>query len=327
MAETPARLRAAGLLEWLSIAGLEVADRGDVPVPTDWYPPEPPLQPAKLPPPPADSGAAPVPTSSDTGGSSLSHLAEVIQVQRAVHDAVSAVLQAGELPLLIGGECGVAPAAVAAITSATGAPPVIVWLDAHGDLNTPETSPSGLLTGMPLALALGNGHPDVLAVGAGAPRPSAGSTWLIGARDLDAGELASPPYQSIHHVTVETLRSIGAEQMVEEILPEVPILPPEARPGGSSRQAGDHDERSDSIYLHIDVDSIDPSEAPGVTFPVPGGLTAAEVADLAGYVCASGRLAALTIASASLPADRNETTLKSIRRLLTSISDALALSG
>jgi arginase len=281
-------------------------------------------------------------------------------------------LEAGATPLLVGGECGIAPGAVAAISAATpgtstspptadidggelpsssseaaadrgvAGTPVVVWLDAHGDLNTQETSPSGLLTGMPLALVLGRGHPDAIAVGEAAPRPRPRDTWLIGARDLNAGELATLAHLPIHHVTVEDLRGLGAEQLVERILPGVTILPHEAHSASEHSHTGEprsrHSRASVSasgemkrhganVYLHIDVDSIDPSEAPGVAFPVPGGLSTAEVADLAGYLCASGRVAALTLASASFSAESEGRTIESLLLLATSIADALSLSA
>jgi len=216
--ETPARLRAAGLLDWLAGAGLEVRDHGDVPVLRGWQAPA--------------TFSAPV-----SDGGQLPHLCELLAVQREVRQAVGRTLEAGELPLLIGGECGIAPGAMAAVAASTtcapvgGTParPVIVWLDAHGDLNTPETSPSGLLCGMPLSVALGRGHPESLAVGADTPTPSPEDTWLIGARDLDAGELATLAELPIHQVTVDELRGLGAEQLIERILPGAAILPPEAR--------------------------------------------------------------------------------------------------
>ncbi len=314
--DTPARLRAAGLLDWLAGAGVEVRDHGDVPVPAGWQPPAPLEEPV------ADGGPLP-------------HLSELLAVQREVRKAAAGAMEAGELPLLIGGECGIAPGAMAAVAAATpGGPlgdkparPLIVWLDAHGDLNTPETSPSGLLCGMPLSVALGRGHPAALAVGADAPTTRPEDTWLIGTRDLDAGELATLAELPIHHVTVDELRGLGAEQLIERILPGTTILPPEARvlsPQISEDETPGPTEAA--VYLHIDVDCVDPREAPGVTFPVAGGLGTAEVADLAGYLCASGRLAAITIASANLAADEDNLTLNSLRMLLTSISDALSLA-
>jgi arginase len=319
--ETPEYLRAARLLDWLQEAGLDVRDRGDVPVLEGWQPPA-----------ARGRGADDEPH--------LPHLAEVVAVQRAVREAVEEVMDAGELPLLIGGECGIGPGAIAAVagtgaggaecaeTSAPATGPLVVWLDAHGDLNTPESSPSGLLCGMPLAVALGRGHPRALAVGADISPVRPEDIWLIGARDLDAGELATLAELPIHHVSVGELRTLGAEQLTEKILPGVPILPPEARARGAQRQpTREADRARAAVYLHIDIDCIDPSEAPGVTFPVDGGLGAAEVADLAGYLCASGCLAALTIASASLPEDEGGRTLESVRRLVVSIADALSLAA
>jgi len=315
--DTPARLRAAGLLGWLSGAGLEVCDRGDVPVQRGWQ--------------------APVPLDASPPDTAyLPHQQELLAVQHSVREAVAAAVNVGELPLLIGGECGIGPGAIAAVAAASAsrpaggeaARPVIVWLDAHGDLNTPATSPSGLLCGMPLAVALGRGDPQALTLGADAPTPRPEDTWLIGARDLDAGELATLAELPIRHVTVDELRGMGAEQLIERILPGAEILPPEARAQFPpvAREDTTSPDVAD-VYLHIDVDCIDPSEAPGVTFPVAGGLGTAEVADLAGYLCASGRLVALTIASANLAADEDDRTLEGLRQLITSIGDALSLAA
>jgi arginase len=317
--DTPARLRAAGLLEWLAGADLEVRDHGDVPVPAGWQPPVP-LE------------------AHNTEDGQLPHQSELLAVQREVRQAAAGAIEAGELPLLIGGECSIAPGAVAAVAAATSGDPLgdnpartlIVWLDAHGDLNTAETSPSGLLCGMPLSVTLGRGHPAALAVGADAPTTRPEDTWLIGARDLDAGELATLAELPINHVTVDELRGLGAEQLIERILPGAAILPPEARALASPVSVQDSSKSARAaeaaVYLHIDVDCIDPREVPGVTFPVADGLGTAEVADLAGYLCASGQLAALTIASANLVVDESGRTVESLRRLLTSMADALALA-
>jgi arginase len=301
-------------VDWLTGAGLKVSDRGDVQVPGGWQPPTAP--------------------DLDAPGARLAHLSELLVVQRAVRAAVAETIEADELPLLIGGECGIGPGAIAAVAGAAeeaatgGNPtrPVIVWLDAHGDLNTHETSPSGLLCGMPLAMALGRGHPEALATGSDVTPVRPEDTWLIGARDLDAGELAILAELPIHHVSVEEFRILGAEQLTEEILPGVPILPPEARAQAvSAAPVSTPGSTRDAVYLHIDIDCIDPEEAPGVTFSVDAGLGVAEVADLAGYLSASGRLAALTIASASLTVDEGDRTLESVRQLATSIADALVL--
>ncbi|MFQ5742786.1 MAG: arginase family protein [Acidobacteriota bacterium] len=322
VSETPNRLRRAGLLEWLAAAGLEVEDAGDVEVPRgrDQHPLEP--------------GS---PAGSDEP---LPHLSQVCTVCGAVRTAVEEALAAPSLPFLVGGECGLAAGVVPALAGEI-SPTTVVWLDAHGDLNTPETSPSGLITGMPLAILMGKGHPKLLTAGAGSPRPRPENIWLIGGRDMDAGELATVAALPMHHVDIQQVRRQGAEALATRILqlPADSILPPEARTS-IQQPPPEHPDGAETrrrrcqiepppgrpaghLYLHIDVDAIDPGEAPGVNYRVAGGLGTDEVADLAGYLCASGQVAALTVASANLTRDQGGKTIAALRTLVTSLADAL----
>jgi len=296
--KTPSRLRDAGIADWLEEAGVTVDDGGDVAV-------------------------APQDDSDYPGAEQVARVAETAQ---AVRDATTAALADGCLPLLLGGECSVAIGAVAALAAERG-PVRIAWLDAHGDLNTPETSTSGLVTGMPLAVALGHGHPQLIAIGAGAPRPAA--TFLVGGRDLDSGEVTNMSEFGVQHIDTTAARSVGPEEVAMQVLgvPEIAVMPPEARAllsaadpsAAAALEAAPHS----PVYLHFDVDAIDPDYAPGVYFGVPGGFDPSEIATLAGYLCASGCVGALTIASANLDSDVEGRTLGAIRDVVTSVADAL----
>jgi arginase len=301
--KTPARLRDAGIIDWLAEAGLEVEDGGDVAV-------------------------APQADDDCPGAQQFARVAEVAGV---VRDAVAASLADGCLPLLIGGECSVAIGAVAAL--AERGPLTIAWLDAHGDLNTPETSASGLVTGMPLAALLGHGHDGLTAVGADAARPAGDSTFLIGGRDLDPGELTNIGAWGIRHIDATAARAVGPEEVAMQVLgvPEIAVMPPEGR---AQRAAADPaaaaalaDAPHSTVYLHFDVDVLDPDYAPGVYFGVPGGFDPAEIATLAGYLCAGGCVGALSIASANLDNDVEGRTIAAIRDVVTSIADALSYTG
>lgn len=308
VAETPARLRAAGLLDWLGDGDLDVEDGGDVPVP------------------PGPAGVA-------WDDDPSAHLAPLADTCRAVRRAVEAALDAGRLPLLVGGECGLTIGAVAGLASRRGSP-LLAWFDAHGDLNTPDTSPSGLLTGMPCAVVQGHGLPELVAVGDDAPRPR--RVTLLGGRDLDAGERRHVRDWDVRHVETEPVRLGGAEETVAGILGilEVELLPPEARDprvvgdaGVSPQPAGPTaaDPAATDLYLHVDVDALDPDDAPGVGFPVPDGFRVDEVADVAGYLGVTGRVGALSVASADLERDDGRT-VRALRTVLLSIADALALA-
>ena len=338
---TPRLLREAGLLDWLAAPGLQLEDGGDVPVPpqteADLWEARAPAATERGDRPPskeiatAERGDSAAPSAVPRSASvpDLVHLDEVAAMAAAVREAVAASLGDGALPLLIGGECCLSIGVGAALARQPG-PLTTVWLDAHGDLNTPETSRSGLITGMPLAVYLGHGHPALLAVGQSAPRPAAERTWLLGGRDLDAGEVTNLAEFGLQHRTIDKVLAIGPEAMAAEILavPEAAMMPPEARAGAAvpGQEAAGGGEPS-RVYLHFDVDAIDPEHAPGVHYRAPGGFQPADVATLAGYLCASGHVSAIAVASANLDHDVDGRTVATIRDVLVSIADALSLAA
>jgi arginase len=160
-------------------------------------------------------------------------------------DLVAATRAAGRVPLVLGGDCLVAIGIVAGIKRSSGGPLALAYFDAHGDFNTPETSPSGYLPGMPLACVCGRGLED-LRLAAGLLDPVAeADVSLLGVRDLD------PPERAVLDTT--PVRRFEPDQLE--------TFAPLAFP----------------TYLHIDLDTLDPSLAPGVTHPAPGGLAPQQV--------------------------------------------------
>ena len=328
---TPGVLRDAGLLDWLASSGLQVEDSGDVPIPEQteenlW-----------------ELSAAQAQSSPAGGAEPLVHVDEVAAMARAVRCAVADALEDGDLPFVVGGECCLSIGVVPALAERHGAV-TVAWLDAHGDINTPESSESGLITGMPLAVVLGHGHPELLSVGDGRtsdeapgasgeggspPRPRAEDTWLLSGRDLDSGETANIAAWSVRHAATDEVREAGAEEVTLGILglPESAILPPEARALADAGADDGTGEGSPNVYLHFDVDSLDPEFAPGVHYRVDGGFYPSEVSDIAGYLCTSGHVGAISVASANLDHDRDGRTVESVRSVVTSIADALAQAG
>ena len=305
---TPGLLRDNGLVEWFADAGHIVEDAGDVDVPPQsrddvWQAPE--------------------------SDGELVHLAEVGSMARSVRAAVDASLEDGRLPLIVGGECSVCIGVVPALAARRG-PVTVAWLDAHGDLNTPATSESGLLTGMPFAAMLGHGDGTLTTIGDDTPRPSGDRTFLLGGRDLDTGETKNIAAFGIQHLDTTTSRAIGPEEVAMRVLgvPEVAVMPPEARaqiaaldPTAAAAAAA---APRPNVYLHFDIDSLDPEFAPGVHYRVDGGYDPSEVGALAGYLCASGCVGAITVASANLDHDVDGRTLDSVRDVFSSVADALA---
>src|SRR5262245_3380329 len=171
---------------------------------------------------------------------------------RAIHTLlvqhVSRAVASGRRPVLVGGDC-LQPAAVLAGLRLAGVDPVILWLDAHGDFNTPETSPSGFIGGMPLAMLVGRGDPW-LRENVGLAPVAERDVILNDARDLDPEEAVSLAVSQVAHV-----RSIA----------EIPRRVPATRP----------------VYVHFDTDIIDAGEAPAMMYPVAGGPSVIELQAMA----------------------------------------------
>lgn len=244
MEEAPTVLRCAGVAERLRSAGLVVQDWGDVPVPA---------------PDPADDGRA-------RNVRALRVLAETTRAR------VGAALDEGLCPLVLGGDHSISLGSIAA--SAAREPIGILWLDAHGDFNTPATSPSGAVYGMVLAILAGLGPEELLGL---APPVPAGRIAIIGARALDPGERKNLHQAGVAVFTTEALRALGPEQVVERALAGLTAA-------GARR-----------VHVSLDLDVLDPSVAPGVWTRAADGLTLDEARAVVRAIAQSGRLAALDV--------------------------------
>ncbi len=201
----------------------------------------------------------------------LSFLPAVVEACTAVYETGVAAIAAGEIPLFLGGDHSIALGTVAAATE-TG-PSGVLWIDAHGDFNTPTTSPSGNLHGMPLAALTGQGSPAMIDIGRPGPKVSGQDVVVVGLRSLDPEERL---LLRASGVTVFTMREIDERGI-----------------GQVAKQALESLAHRAKIHVSLDMDSLDPSEAPGVGTPVPGGLTYREAhfllelvaANAAGRVC------------------------------------------
>jgi arginase len=192
---------------------------------------------------------------------------------------------AGFFPLIIGGDCLVSLGAVAGLLD----PPntAIAWIDAHGDFNTPEITISGYLAGMALACAVGRGLADLreqckLAI----PVPER-NVALIGVRDLDPAEERSLLESAVRLVRGPELERDPA--VLDHALHNLGSLP--------------------QLYLHVDIDVLDPVEAPGMDYPVAGGLRLDELKRVVQHAAALGNLAALAITAVNPEKDTDERTV------------------
>ncbi len=184
----------------------------------------------------------------------------------ALYEEVAQVVALDTAPIVVSSDCTTSLATVAGLQR-TGISPGVVWLDAHGDFNTEETSESGYLGGMPLAKICGLGALE-LVERLGITPLDCGRALLVGARDLDVAEEALIVREGVRRTTVAELP-----------LAELPRGP---------------------LYLHVDVDVADPGDLPGLLFPVSGGPGRDELRAAIAAVAGSGRLAAVGV---SLPWD------------------------
>jgi arginase len=246
----PSAVRLTGLSARIAELGHTVTDRGDVHVP--------------------------IPEIIQVGGTGKRYVAEIAAVCRTLASMTAASVDEGRIPVCIGGDHSLAAGSVAGVARSLqrrGGRLGLIWVDAHGDMNTPETSPSGNVHGMPLAACLGQGPEELVAVGGGA---SVGSenVALIGIRNLDERERDEVRRSGVRAYTMSDIDRRGIGAIMDEILKNL-----------LDRTAG--------IHLSLDLDGLDPEVAPGVGTPVRGGLSYREAHLLCEMVAESGRLVGL----------------------------------
>ncbi|MCF6093867.1 arginase [Microaerobacter geothermalis] len=224
----PSAIRYAGVEKRLINLGYIVEDLGDITVP----------RPKKL---------------ETVPNHNLKYLEEVAEANEELSKIVSQVMADGSFPLVIGGDHSIAIGTIAGICQHKMKLGVI-WFDAHGDLNTGETSPSGNIHGMSLAVSLGLGHPVLTSIGGNHAKVHPENVVIIGARDLDAGERKLIKDMGIHVFTMHEIDRLGMTKVMEKTLEIVT-------------------NGTDGVHLSLDLDGLDPHDAPGVGTPVIGGIT------------------------------------------------------
>jgi arginase len=224
----PSAMRYAGAMEKLERLGYHIQDLGDIPI----------IKPDRK--------------SSDQV-SNLKNLQQVVEANQKLADMIDREISKGYFPLIFGGDHSIAIGSLAGISKHYENLGVI-WYDAHGDLNTAETSPSGNIHGMPLAASLGLGNEELTMIGGYAPKIESENIVIIGARSLDPGERELIENKGIKVFTMHEIDRIGMPKVMEEAIAYF-------------------QDRTDGVHLSLDVDGLDPSEAPGVGTPVIGGMT------------------------------------------------------
>ena len=256
----PSAIRYAGLHGQLARAGIDVEDRGNVETAL------------------AETRAR--------GAEQARFLDEILDTCVRISTEVERVREEGFVPLVLGGDHSIAIGTLSGL-AASGSGGVL-WLDAHGDLNTPETTPSGNVHGMPLAAALGLCGTKFAREGLRLPAVDPEHVALVGVRSLDPGEQALVRELGIAVYTISDLDRRGVEPVIEEAL---------ARVSGAS-----------FVHVSVDLDVVDPEFAPGVGDPVLGGLSYREAHLALELVAEAGVLDCLELVEVNPIRDHENTT-------------------
>lgn len=228
----------------------------------------------------------------EQGHSGARFLGEIASVCRQTSALVTEALEHGCFPLVVGGDHSLAIGTISAVARhhrERGESVGVVWVDAHADMNTPETTPSGNIHGMPLAVLMGMGAPELVGLDGGDSAVKPEHVALLGTRDLDEGERELIRSLGIRVFTMSEIDDRGAGACMDEALARV-----------SEGTAGFH--------LSFDLDVLDPRYAPGVGTPVQGGLSFREAHLICEKAARSGRLLALEMVELNpVLDDRNHT--------------------
>ncbi len=224
----PSAIRYAGVVERLEEIGHTVTDEGNIQI-----------------------AAAEKTASPDTN---LKNLKEVTDASTALATKIHDVMEDGQFPLILGGDHSIAIGTLAGLGDRYDNLGVI-WYDAHADLNTGETSPSGNIHGMPLAVSIGLGHEKLVNIRGFAPKIKPENVVIIGARSIDPGERVLIKEKGIKVFTMHDIDKLGMTEVMNNAMSYL------------------KDRNVDGLHLSLDLDGIDPIYTPGVGTPVPGGIS------------------------------------------------------
>ncbi|MGE0361474.1 MAG: arginase [Vicinamibacterales bacterium] len=262
----PSAIRIAALAEQLASLGVAVTDKGDIP--------------------------SPLPEVKGPGDPRKRYVREIARVCQKLYQIALASLHEGALPIVLGGDHSLGAGSVAATAAwmrSRQQPLGLIWVDAHADINSPATSPSGNVHGMPLAALLGGEPMELARIGGpeAAVRPE--HTVLVGIRNLDEREKDIVKAAGVHAFTMKDVDRLGIAGVMERA-----IAAASAGTGG--------------IHVSFDLDVCDPAIAPGVGTPVKGGLDYREAHYVMEAVAESGRLVALDLVEVNPALDVRNTT-------------------
>jgi arginase len=226
----PSAIRIAGVADRLTELGHKVVDEGDIVIKN--------MEELKV------------------GHERARYLGEIARAAAVIARKIERIMGLGHFPLVLGGDHSIAVGTVSGIAAHARRKDQrvgLLWIDAHGDINTPETSPSGNIHGMPLAAVLGFGAAELTGVAGPPPKVHPANVALVGIRSLDAGEKKRLKETGVQVHTMSDIDRHGVHRVMQKALARVT-------------------DGTDYVHVSFDLDAVDPTVAPGVGTPVKGGL-------------------------------------------------------
>ena len=260
----PSAIRYANLSEHLQRLGHAVKDQGNITIPQ--------------------------PESHPVGNPHLKYLEPIVKAAEELSEIVSETLQAGEFPLILGGDHSIALGSISGVARQHRDVGVI-WVDAHGDFNTEDTTPSGNIHGMVLAALAGVGNQQLTHIDGWGPKLNKDTIVIVGARDLDPGEQELLREHKIHVFTMSEIDQFGISEIMR-------------------RAVAIASQHNNPIHLSLDMDALDPREAPGVGTLVRGGLSYREAHLAMELIAASQRLISMDVVEVNAILDRENATAR-----------------
>jgi len=266
-------LRDAGLVDELSRVVGEVVDFGDVEV--------------RLPP-------------RDESNPKLLNARQVEAVCRSLAAKVRGTLDRGYFPLIIGGEDSVIMGIIEGFRRALDPRIGLIYMDAHGDFNTPETTPSGLIGGMNVAITAGRGPKELVGMFGHSPLLLEENIVLYGTRELDAMEEIALAESRVRVYRREKIREVGVEKAVKKILRDL-------------------ESRCDWVYVHVDLDVLDETAMSAQSYPVGDGLSMSEFRETLRGLVRGGRLCGMTVMVFNAAKDLEGVEARKVVRLIADV--------
>jgi len=274
----PSALRVAGLNEKIASLGYETEDLGNIVVD----------QPESLP----------------VGPENARYLPQIAHTCARLAAMVEQTANKGRVPLVLGGDHSVAMGTVAGMSAhfrKTDEKIGLIWIDAHADMNTPQSSPSGNVHGMPLACIVGLGPPELTGLDGPAPMVEPRNVAIIGLRSVDEIERLNVRGAGVHPFTMRDIDERGLKSVMREAI--------ERATRGTA-----------GFHLSFDMDAVDPVEAPGVGTPVRGGMTYREAHLAMETVCDSGRMTSIEVVEVNPVIDEvNRTALLAVELIMSAM--------